>query len=714
MSQVKNLRAMFENKGDNPSPPDRGRSPGAPWSSGAANSESPRPLSKVRTNFVAIEKNGKIGLQRDPSYEPSPSRGRSNPDMDAKLAPNTTPDAVEGTARKLFPGVAVAESSPNAANPFQSSPASNDVGAVSDKPSLHPDKQVDEEQPTPKLTPADPTEPRSTGASKSLSKDAPTESKPKVEKTSNDAVAGIARKNHVTRPSGTAAKAATKAPSKTAPAPRPTPAAAKRPEARPSARVQDKPPARREATAAGSASAAKSTRSTTDRKPPPVKTSNTGFVKPKPKSPTKPVSLPPSLMAPTASSVSKGAATRQSLSRQSGSLRPPSAAARAPSRASVSTATGPTKTIKRQASSINRPRPSLGLPPKKASEDHPITKKDSQVDESFLARMMRPTQSSSSKTHEKVPTTPPRKSVTRPSTSNTNASSRRASSVKRQLQTTSPASGKLTSPNLSDAAPATADVAPRTAETGTEKQAVPAPLQQGEQVADHQQGEDGASGEAATILSTEGDVSQGPSEIEEASLEAEAAVEAAPETAHVETADEVVELAGEADLVQIPVEPSAEPEVVPEVAPETAQVETAEEVADLAEKADLIQTPVEPVDAESQGETLPEVETGASPKEEADGLDEIKPSELPGPPHEPPSPEPSSQADASAEKVLTPAPAEEDIRVAEEETVVENSGSEPIAEAQGLNGDAVTSAAQEESSNIHGAPSAEANDADKI
>ena len=31
MSQVKNLRAMFETKGDDPSPPDRGRSPGAPW-----------------------------------------------------------------------------------------------------------------------------------------------------------------------------------------------------------------------------------------------------------------------------------------------------------------------------------------------------------------------------------------------------------------------------------------------------------------------------------------------------------------------------------------------------------------------------------------------------------------------------------------------------------------------------------------------------------
>ncbi|KAK7223901.1 hypothetical protein V2G26_011904 [Clonostachys chloroleuca] len=79
MSGVKNLRAMFENKGDDPSPPDRGRSPGIPGNSG---SNSPRPLSKVRSSFVAIEKDGVIGLRRDPSYEPSPSRRPPSTDME--------------------------------------------------------------------------------------------------------------------------------------------------------------------------------------------------------------------------------------------------------------------------------------------------------------------------------------------------------------------------------------------------------------------------------------------------------------------------------------------------------------------------------------------------------------------------------------------------------------------------------------------------------
>lgn len=56
-------------------------------------------------------------------------------------------------------------------------------------------------------------------------------------------------------------------------------------------------------------------------------------------------------------------------------------------------------------------RPSLGLPPKKETVVRPPPK---EVDEGFLARMMRPTQSSQSKVTEKVPVTPPRKATTTP------------------------------------------------------------------------------------------------------------------------------------------------------------------------------------------------------------------------------------------------------------------------------------------------------------
>ncbi|ORY70260.1 uncharacterized protein BCR38DRAFT_332486, partial [Pseudomassariella vexata] len=132
-----------------------------------------------------------------------------------------------------------------------------------------------------------------------------------------------------------------------------------------------------------------------------------GFVKPKPKSPTRPIKLPPSLTTHTAASAHKTGAVnpppRQTLSRASGNV-----AARPASRVSVA-ATNTAKGLKRQNSTINRPRPSFGPPPKPTARDHPVVKKEPHVDESFLARMMRPTQASSSKTADKAPITPPRK-----------------------------------------------------------------------------------------------------------------------------------------------------------------------------------------------------------------------------------------------------------------------------------------------------------------
>jgi hypothetical protein len=123
------------------------------------------------------------------------------------------------------------------------------------------------------------------------------------------------------------------------------------------------------------------------------------------------------LMTHTAASGSKVNVPRQSLSRASGTLQPPDSLGRSPSRLSVSTVAtsttnaggGSTKSLRRQNSTINRPRPSLGPPPKPKAKDHPPTKKEKELDEGFLARMMRPTQASSSKVNEKTPTTPPRK-----------------------------------------------------------------------------------------------------------------------------------------------------------------------------------------------------------------------------------------------------------------------------------------------------------------
>lgn len=138
---------------------------------------------------------------------------------------------------------------------------------------------------------------------------------------------------------------------------------------------------------------------------PPSHDRGIGFIKPKVKSPTRPVKLPASLTAPTASSVSKfKEAPRESLSRASGNIQ---MFGRSSSRASVSTV-ATTGALKRQKSVIHHPRPSVGPPPRKRAQDYPVAKNEKEVDEGFLARMMRPTQSSSSKEKDLV-VTPPRK-----------------------------------------------------------------------------------------------------------------------------------------------------------------------------------------------------------------------------------------------------------------------------------------------------------------
>ncbi len=138
-------------------------------------------------------------------------------------------------------------------------------------------------------------------------------------------------------------------------------------------------------------------------------TKKTGPVSPPtkthPKSPTRPVRLPASLTAPTAASVAKLGAT---------------ATARPPSRTSHTITNNPSVPNKDRApAAASQPRPkppraSLPAPsaaPSKAKARTSIAG-SKPADGSFLARMMRPTQSSASKTHEKVePKTPPKKTV---------------------------------------------------------------------------------------------------------------------------------------------------------------------------------------------------------------------------------------------------------------------------------------------------------------
>ncbi|KAF2648302.1 hypothetical protein K491DRAFT_699023 [Lophiostoma macrostomum CBS 122681] len=123
-------------------------------------------------------------------------------------------------------------------------------------------------------------------------------------------------------------------------------------------------------------------------------TSPSGFKKPRPKSPTRPVRLPSHLTAPTASSSAKHEEDgSQKLARKSSTVSRPAAPKAAPaarkqtSRASLAPSTTSSAAPKR--------------PTSRASTR-------GGADEGFLARMMRPTASSASKTHDK-PASPPRR-----------------------------------------------------------------------------------------------------------------------------------------------------------------------------------------------------------------------------------------------------------------------------------------------------------------
>ncbi|KAK7739856.1 hypothetical protein SLS53_005448 [Cytospora paraplurivora] len=161
------------------------------------------------------------------------------------------------------------------------------------------------------------------------------------------------------------------------------------------------------------------------------------FAKPRSKSSTRPARIPASLTSHTAASGSRSRAT-------SGNG-PPSAHAntgRPTSRTSTTSGTA-NKGVRRSASAAGRQRPSIGPPPKLPAKDHPVPKKESKVDESFLARMTRPTQSYANKVNDKVPITPPRRSA---SATRKPASAKSGTSRKPTSRATSAAPSAAASP----------------------------------------------------------------------------------------------------------------------------------------------------------------------------------------------------------------------------------------------------------------------------
>lgn len=124
-------------------------------------------------------------------------------------------------------------------------------------------------------------------------------------------------------------------------------------------------------------------------------TSPSGFKKPRPKSPTRPVRLPSHLTAPTASSAAKHEEDGgQKLGRKPSTATRPVAPKAAPA-------------ARKQAS-----RASLAPSTSAAAPKRPVSQASTRggADDGFLARMMRPTASSASKNHDK-PASPPRRAA---------------------------------------------------------------------------------------------------------------------------------------------------------------------------------------------------------------------------------------------------------------------------------------------------------------
>ncbi|PSR81403.1 hypothetical protein BD289DRAFT_484448 [Coniella lustricola] len=442
---------------------ERGRSPGGVSSVRSNASDSPRPLSKVRTSFVAIEKDGRIGLQRQASGD-SIASGRKysgDPELASSIlqdhtrtnvsSPSSTrPELPTSFGSAIVSPCALQDAGPTSA-PVTSEPAQAPsepaapskpafAGAIDPKPpSPSTDSVAQDTTSAGNSSPAGSAGPQP-GRQEGLAEAAQIRQAPRRQDSKiasvwppsqaakensvqpvlgeaqgksdeeqgnssgpNDAASEGTRSTPVLNGTSTAVKSS---PPPTSAASEPKPAVK---EAEPKPMAKAPQPAVKEAEPKSTIKAPvqapkRSTTPPASQKPVTEKktpsTVSPAFVKPRPKSPTRPVKLPASLTTHTAAS---GQRTKNGG--------PPSAHANRPQSRTSATSSG--KSMKRSVSaSGGRQRPSIGPPPKQTAKDHPVPKKEVKApDESFLARMMRPTQASASKVADKiqVPTTPPRK-----------------------------------------------------------------------------------------------------------------------------------------------------------------------------------------------------------------------------------------------------------------------------------------------------------------
>ncbi|KAJ5709365.1 hypothetical protein N7493_010699 [Penicillium malachiteum] len=380
---VRSLLAKFENSPSQvSSPPSRGRSP-----VGSDTPGSTRPLSKVRASFVTVD--GVI--QSNPGSPLRKTSGRS--DNSGIFGPKINEQAVE--ARRQ-----------NVATPTPGSPSESQQGvldqvakAVVLETNATVVKNGDNNEPIPaanttspgKESPPKKTEKRSPSASTPVPTTEASDKPAAKTVTKRPSTINAAKSSVSHKPASPAAPTASKQPATTG-------TKSAREIAKERAGTLATKPSRASLNPAAKA-APRITRGSTPSQES-SKTSPPNSAKARPRSPTKPVRLPASMTAQTQASSAKVGSTApatgrtstpSTLTRKPSSLK--SAASAGQTRSPVNATTG----VRRQAS-----RPSLPQTSERpSSRVSSVGTSKPAVNEGFLARMMRPTASSASKSHEK-------------------------------------------------------------------------------------------------------------------------------------------------------------------------------------------------------------------------------------------------------------------------------------------------------------------------
>lgn len=424
----------------------------------------------MRTSFVAIqEKDGRIGLKRDTSGESSISRRRMSMDTEGIETPsaslqernvfaeemgrvisrtNLSKETIPESPRQDKDATPVKQAAPAPVKKWGSSfeGAAASLGKVTSAEDKAYKPLASE--PLVKDAPKSNGTPATNGATAVKKTDEPKPATPVSTKLSAKPIPTLAPKTSFSK-LNSAAKSTAQAKSPTTTKPAVTASTPSSSRAQPSsttAKLPTKTPERKATTAAPASATSTpakltstpsmtTTPSSLSKRPHPHLPAGStvttgGFVKLKPKSPTRPVRLPAGLVAQTASSVSK---LKEPASRSASAM-----GGRAPSRMAGGGGNYPTAaaaflaaggadqggrrvsggstggSLRRQSSVVGRPRPAIGPPPRQVSRDHPPTRHEvaamhraesggravaggGHVDNGFLVRMMRPTQSSEAK-----------------------------------------------------------------------------------------------------------------------------------------------------------------------------------------------------------------------------------------------------------------------------------------------------------------------------